>query len=374
MLRITSLSDRELSAESTDYNFEDFVIEFETTRDDQFLVELRILNEFYDDQIGYAVLQCNEMLWENREYNFWLKMRFTNRSFLELAARYPNVNYFVNLSVSFQSEYYLEDTFDFYYNLGKVIGDGSFSKVHLATNKDSGEVFAVKVIDISGENASRVEGIYREIEINNMLKSDYFIRLVDQFHEESAIYLVFELAKGGELFEYVAQRHFILPEKTARDIIHQILSGTAFMHSSNIVHRDLKLENIVIMDEDITIKIIDFGLSVDTNRTTPCYPCGSPEYLAPEILLSKPYDGAAADMWAIGVIAFMLLGGYPPFTGTIHEMFHKIYKGEYSFDGQIWESISDEAKDFIKRLLCRSPKRRLTAEQGLESPWITGNI
>eukprot|EP01129_Flabellula_baltica_P005738 TRINITY_DN2096_c0_g1_i1.p1 TRINITY_DN2096_c0_g1~~TRINITY_DN2096_c0_g1_i1.p1 ORF type:complete len:358 (-),score=45.60 TRINITY_DN2096_c0_g1_i1:43-1116(-) len=350
------------------------MIEFETSRDDSFMIELRILNESEDDQIGYAVLRCNEIQWEDHEYRFWLKMRFTNRSFLELDARCPNIQFRVKVSASFSQKRNFRGMFNDNYELGKAIGDGSFSQVYLATNKHTDKVFAVKIIDISGDNASRIESIYKEIEINHLLKSDYLIRLVDQFHEKSQIYLVFELAKGGELFGYIAQREFILPENSTRDIIHQLLLGTAYMHSSGIAHRDLKLENIVLMNDQcpLEIKIIDFGLSIDINRTVPCYPCGSPEYLAPEILLSKPYDGTAADMWAIGVITFMLLGGYPPFTGTLSQMFQRIYKGEYSFGAPVWESISPEAKDFIRRLLCRSPKRRMTAIQCLRSPWITG--
>ncbi|KAE8583138.1 hypothetical protein XENTR_v10020438 [Xenopus tropicalis] len=183
-----------------------------------------------------------------------------------------------------------------------------------------------------------------------------------------------ELVTGGELFDRIIERGYYT-EKDASQLIRQVLDAVQYLHNMGIVHRDLKPENLLYATpfEDSKIMISDFGLSKIEDGGMMATACGTPGYVAPELLEQKPY-GKAVDVWAIGVISYILLCGYPPFYDeNDSELFNQILKAEYEFDSPYWDDISESAKDFIRHLLEREPEKRLTCEQALQHPWICGD-
>jgi len=178
---------------------------------------------------------------------------------------------------------------------------------------------------------------------------------------------------GGELFDRIVEKGSY-SEKDAADLIRQVLSAVAYMHEEGVVHRDLKPENLLYYspEADSKIMISDFGLSKMEDSGVMATACGTPGYVAPEVLAQKPY-GKAVDVWSIGVISYILLCGYPPFYDENDaNLFAQILKGEFEFDSPYWDDISEEAKDFIRNLMCVNVEQRLTCSCALEHPWITG--
>ena len=183
-----------------------------------------------------------------------------------------------------------------------------------------------------------------------------------------------ELVTGGELFDRIVAKGSYT-EKDASNLIRQVLEAVFFMHDNGVVHRDLKPENLLYynQDDDSKIMISDFGLSKTEESGIMATACGTPGYVAPEVLQQRPY-GKAVDIWSIGVIAYILLCGYPPFYDENDaNLFAQIIKGEYEFDSPYWDEISDSAKDFISHLMCCDPDQRYTCELALAHPWISGN-
>uniref|UniRef100_A0A023GH21 Putative ca2+/calmodulin-dependent protein n=1 Tax=Amblyomma triste TaxID=251400 RepID=A0A023GH21_AMBTT len=183
-----------------------------------------------------------------------------------------------------------------------------------------------------------------------------------------------ELVTGVNVFDRIVEKGSYT-EKDASDLIRQILEAVDYMHSQGVVHRDLKPENLLYYcpDEDSKIMISDFGLSKMEDSGIMATACGTPGYVAPEVLAQKPY-GKAVDVWSIGVIAYILLCGYPPFYDESDaNLFAQILKGEFEFDPPYWDEISDSAKDFIRHLICVDVERRYTCKQALAHPWISGN-
>ena len=180
-----------------------------------------------------------------------------------------------------------------------------------------------------------------------------------------------EFVNGKELFEKIIDRGNY-SERDASNITRQIVSAIGYLHSMGIAHRDLKPENLLSTGEGINevIKVADFGLSKDFDKDKLSTSCGSPGYVAPEVLMCDTYD-KSVDMWSIGVILYILLCGYPPFyADTDPALFKKIMAVEYDFNGEGWNTVSDQAKDLIKHLLVQDPKNRYTAEQVLNHTWI----
>eukprot|EP01123_Difflugia_compressa_P013375 TRINITY_DN615_c0_g1_i1.p1 TRINITY_DN615_c0_g1~~TRINITY_DN615_c0_g1_i1.p1 ORF type:complete len:472 (+),score=95.17 TRINITY_DN615_c0_g1_i1:51-1466(+) len=255
------------------------------------------------------------------------------------------------------------------YEFGDELGRGGFSIVRKAIRKETGEIFAVKIIE-KNQSEEELQLLQREIDIMQKLDHKNIIKLDEVFDEKDTIYLVMEFVQGGELFDQIVSRG-TYSEFDAAKIIRQILEAVEYLHSIGIAHRDLKPENLLCSgDENNTIKVTDFGLSKDFGSASLRTSCGTPDYVAPEVLRGQPYDNSV-DIWSIGVITYILLCGFPPFYGnTDQQIFEKILKVDYDFPSPDWDAISGEAKDFIKKILVQDPTKRPTALQALEMDWI----
>ena len=214
-----------------------------------------------------------------------------------------------------------------------------------------------------------------EIQVLRELQHQHIIRLFDVFEEKAFWYLVTEKMMGGELFDRIVSKSFY-NEKEARDVCKILFEAIGYMHKHQVAHRDLKPENLLLRseDNDSEIKIADFGFAkkvlTPNSLTTQC---GTPGYVAPEILEGVAYD-TKSDMWSLGVIVYILLGGYPPFIEqNQRELFRKIRKGQYEFHDEYWGSVSADAKDMISSLLTVQPSKRLSADDALKHKWMTAD-
>lgn len=260
------------------------------------------------------------------------------------------------------------------YRLSKVLGTGAFSTVRAGTHKRYPDKdFAVKCVVKSKLTEDDVRALRDEVAILTALRGcRYVIRLYDFFEEPGDFYLVMETMSGGELFDRIVRKSYY-NEKEARMTCKILLEAVNYCHSRKVAHRDLKPENLLLRSEtdDSSIKIADFGFARVVKRpqslTTQC---GTPGYVAPEILTGKPYD-ESADMWSVGVILYILLGGYPPFIDdNQRKLFRKIRRCEYEFHEEYWGHVSEAAKDLISDLLRVNTRDRLTAKEALQSNWI----
>jgi len=262
-----------------------------------------------------------------------------------------------------------------YYDIKEKLGTGSFAIVKRATRKTDGKQFAIKVIKKSKLNPEELAVVHDEVEIMHKLNHPNCVQLFEMFETPKRIYMVLELLTGGELFDRIVSKGSY-SEKEASELVRDIVSAINYLHSIGIVHRDLKPENLIYLNQkpDSPIKITDFGLAkyrsgkLDEMKTA----CGTPGYVAPEVLKGEAY-GKAVDLWSMGVILYILLCGFPPFY---HEntvaLYKQIKKGEYDFPDPYWTDISDAAKHLVRCLLCVDPKKRYTAQQVLQHPWIAG--
>jgi len=261
------------------------------------------------------------------------------------------------------------------YIMGEEIGRGGFSVVREATCREDGEKYAVKIVEktlIQDE----IKLLRREIEIMKQVEHENILKLIEIFEDDEKVYIVMELVDGSELFDRIVNKGYY-SEKSTVHIVKQILNAVKYLHSKNIAHRDLKPENLLCSGSGANeiVKIADFGLSKlfsgDEELTTSC---GTPGYVAPEVLMSESYD-KSVDMWGIGIITYILLAGYPPFYGDNDtQLFEKIMNADYDFDDECWDDVSELAKDFIRHLLVKNPDERFTAEQALDHLWITSTV
>lgn len=260
------------------------------------------------------------------------------------------------------------------YILKDLLGTGAFSQVRLAEYRDDpSRMCAIKIIDKKALKGKE-DSLDNEITVLRRLAHANIVQLLETFEDKNKVYLVMELVTGGELFDRIVEKGSYT-EKDAADLIRQVLEAVDYMHEQGVVHRDLKPENLLYysQDEDSKIMISDFGLSKIEDSGIMATACGTPGYVAPEVLAQKPY-GKAVDVWSIGVIAYILLCGYPPFYDENDaNLFAQILKGEFEFDSPYWDEISDSAKDFIRQLLCVNVEKRYTCKQSLQHPWISGN-
>nr|XP_003473438.2 serine/threonine-protein kinase DCLK3 [Cavia porcellus] len=259
-----------------------------------------------------------------------------------------------------------------HYETGRVIGDGNFAVVKECRHRETRQAYAMKIIDKS-KLKGKEDIIDSEILIIQSLSHPNIVKLHEVYEMEMEICLIMEYVQGGDLFDAIIES-VKFPEPDAARLIMDLCKALVHMHDKNIVHRDLKPENLLVQrneDKSTTLKLADFGLAKHVVR--PVFTvCGTPTYVAPEILSEKGY-GLEVDMWAAGVILYILLCGFPPFRSPERdqdELFNIIQLGNFEFLAPYWDNISDAAKDLVSRLLVVDPKKRYTAHQVLQHPWI----
>lgn len=262
-----------------------------------------------------------------------------------------------------------------FYEIGEDVGRGKFSEVREVVERGSKKLFAGKFIkkrrNAVSRRGLRREDIVREINILQQLKHPNIISLHEVFESNTEMVLILELVSGGELFDYLAEKDCVT-EEVAAPFTKQILDGLQHMHQQSICHLDLKPENIMLLSKDShNIKLIDFGMSRRITEGEDVREImGTAEFVAPEVINYEPLS-LATDMWAIGVITYILLSGASPFLGDDQqETFANITAVNYEFDEQYFGNTSDLAKDFIMKLLVNDPRKRSSIEECLEHPWI----
>ncbi|XP_034732136.1 calcium/calmodulin-dependent protein kinase IGb isoform X2 [Etheostoma cragini] len=260
----------------------------------------------------------------------------------------------------------IHEVFDFM----EELGSGAFSEVYMVKEKKTGKMFAMKCVKKKQKKDLNLEN---EIAVLRRIKHDNVVGLEDLYESSTHYYLLMELVAGGELFDRILDRG-VYSEKDASSVIQQVLQAVSYLHENGIVHRDLKPENILYFsqEENSKIMISDFGLSKIVESDIMSTACGTPGYVAPEVLAQKPYS-KAVDCWSIGVITYILLCGYPPFYEESEtRLFSKIMKAQYEFDSPFWDDISESAKDFIRNMMQKNPSMRYSTDLALRHPWIIG--
>ncbi|KAM6895001.1 calcium/calmodulin-dependent protein kinase type II delta chain isoform 10-T10 [Lycodopsis pacificus] len=259
------------------------------------------------------------------------------------------------------------------HQLYEELGKGAFSVVKRCMKISTGQEYAAKIINTKKLSARDHQKLEREARICRLLKHANIVRLHDSISEEGFHYLVFDLVTGGELFEDIVAREYY-SEADASHCIQQILESVNHCHVNGIVHRDLKPENLLLASKlkGAAVKLADFGLAIEVQGEQQAWFgfAGTPGYLSPEVLRKDPY-GKPVDMWACGVILYILLVGYPPFWDEDqHRLYQQIKAGAYDFPSPEWDTVTPEAKDLINKMLTINPAKRVTATDALKHPWI----
>ncbi|XP_075943314.1 calcium/calmodulin-dependent protein kinase type II delta 1 chain isoform X7 [Anarhichas minor] len=259
------------------------------------------------------------------------------------------------------------------YQLYEELGKGAFSVVKRCMKISTGQEYAAKIINTKKLSARDHQKLEREARICRLLKHANIVRLHDSISEEGFHYLVFDLVTGGELFEDIVAREYY-SEADASHCIQQILEAVLHCHQMGVVHRDLKPENLLLASKlkGAAVKLADFGLAIEVQGEQQAWFgfAGTPGYLSPEVLRKDPY-GKPVDMWACGVILYILLVGYPPFWDEDqHRLYQQIKAGAYDFPSPEWDTVTPEAKDLINKMLTINPAKRVTATDALKHPWI----
>uniref|UniRef100_A0A3B4A7A4 MAP/microtubule affinity-regulating kinase 3 n=1 Tax=Periophthalmus magnuspinnatus TaxID=409849 RepID=A0A3B4A7A4_9GOBI len=252
------------------------------------------------------------------------------------------------------------------YRLLKTIGKGNFAKVKLARHILTGREVAIKIIDKTQLNPTSLQKLYREMRIMKTLNHPNIVQLFEVIETEKTLYLVMEYASGGEVFDYLVA-HGRMKEKEARAKFRQIVSAVHYCHQKNIVHRDLKAENL-LLDADANIKIADFGFSNEFSVGSKLDTfCGSPPYAAPELFQGKKYDGPEVDIWSLGVILYTLVSGSLPFDGqNLKELRERVLRGKY----RVPFYMSTDCEVILRRFLVLNPTKRCSLEQIMRDKWI----
>ncbi|KAJ6369258.1 hypothetical protein OIU78_001590 [Salix suchowensis] len=255
------------------------------------------------------------------------------------------------------------------YEIGKLLGYGAFAKVYHARNVSTGQSVAIKAVSKAKVmKGGFVAHVKREISIMRRLRHANIVKLHEVLATKGKVYFVMEYAKGGELFAKISKGRF--SEDLSRRYFQQLITAVGYCHARGVFHRDLKPENL-LLDENMNLKITDFGLSAVTEQVRPDgllhTLCGTPAYVAPELLAKKGYDGAKVDIWSCGVVLFVLIAGYLPFNDTnLMAMYRKIYKGQYRFPK--W--TSPDLKSLLSQLLDTNPETRITIDMIINDPWF----
>ncbi|XP_025421876.1 calcium/calmodulin-dependent protein kinase type II alpha chain isoform X15 [Sipha flava] len=259
------------------------------------------------------------------------------------------------------------------YELKEELGKGAFSVVRKCIQKHTGLEFAAKIINTKKLSARDFQKLEREARICRKLQHPNIVRLHDSIQEELFHYLVFDLVTGGELFEDIVAREFY-SEADASHCIQQILESVNHCHTNGVVHRDLKPENLLLASKvkGAAVKLADFGLAIEVQGDQQAWFgfAGTPGYLSPEVLKKEPY-GKPVDIWACGVILYILLVGYPPFWDEDqHRLYAQIKAGAYDYPSPEWDTVTPDAKNLINQMLTVNPAKRVTASDALKHPWI----
>ena len=260
------------------------------------------------------------------------------------------------------------------YDIKQKLGKGKFGLVKLGINKETKDKVAVKVLNKNNMDSSDFELVRTEIEILKICQHPYIIKLYDIFENIDYIYIIMEYCPGGDLFTYLQKRNFLLQEEKVAIIIYKLCKAVFYVHSYGIAHRDIKPENVLLTsdDENADIRLLDFSLSKIVGPGQKCTePYGTLTYCAPEIILDKPYI-KTVDSWSLGVMTYLMLSGALPFIGKDqHDLAKSVVYSKLNFEeNPIWKEISNEAKDFITKLLDKDLKTRIEMKTALEHPWF----
>jgi serine/threonine protein kinase len=260
------------------------------------------------------------------------------------------------------------------YEIKGNLGKGKFGQVKLGIHKESGKQVAIKIINKKYVEDMEFEQIKSEIDILKIAKHPNIIKLYDVFENEKYIYIIMEYCPGGDLFSYIEKRDFKIKEERAAEIVHKLCTTVYFLHQYGIVHRDLKPENILMMDQtdNADIRLVDFGLGKMLGPGEKCdEPFGTFSYVAPEVLQEKPYD-FKVDLFAIGIITYLLVAGFLPFDDedSEKEIARQTVYDPTPFPKKIWDNISQEAKMFVDNLLSKDPEKRMNLQEVLQHKWL----
>eukprot|EP00924_Labyrinthula_sp_SR-Ha-C_P007206 maker-scaffold_8-snap-gene-12.55-mRNA-1 protein AED:0.01 eAED:0.01 QI:347/1/1/1/1/1/2/250/373 len=276
---------------------------------------------------------------------------------------------------AFNKQYILTD---------KVLGAGSYAEVRLGRDRKSNAVVAVKIIDKTELSEREKKGLHKEVDILKSLNHQNVVRFYDYFEEENVMYICMEYCSGGELYEKVVRKDYT--EGDVQRIIRKLALGLKYCKEKGVIHRDLKPQNLLLTEtgDKGELKLADFNLSIKIDKDQAEFSllqtmCGTPNYVSPEVLSQKPYS-YKCDIWSLGVIAYLLLsGGHLPFhvdeEGELGKnlLLEKVRQGRWGFfPEESWRSVSDEAKDFLKRVMQPRPERRANYDQILNHVWLKG--
>jgi calcium/calmodulin-dependent protein kinase I len=259
-----------------------------------------------------------------------------------------------------------------------ILGEGASAIVRKGIKRDSGESYAIKIIDKTQLGENELESLYNELKVMSLIDHPNIVRVYEYYECHGVVFVVMELMNGGELFDKIVEyEHYT--EKQASEAFRPIVDAVRYCHKLGIVHRDLKPENLLYSsnEDNAMIKVSDFGFAkflIPKSQEQLFTACGTPSYVAPEIIESKGYD-YKVDCWSLGVILYVMLCGFPPFYDEDNNtLFNLIKNAQFEFHSPYWDNVSENAKDLIKKLLVVQPDKRLSTEDILKHPWLAQNI